>query len=850
MKRIAYLLFAGSVLLASCSREYDDPVAPVQEEKPVFHMTVLAGEDATKTAVADDGAGGYSISWQSGDKLGVFEVDGGAVQAKATSEPLASGGANANFSFSLDGDLMGPFDYTFVYPSSALTFADSKYQVTLPASQTFAADSFDPKADVLVSQHINSETRPTSVEASFARLGGTARMEILAPTTSEKIRWIQFSTTETNLAGSYQLTPGTGELADEMLAGEKTIILHPAAATDYTGSVVVWFRLAAVTLAQNFTVTVQTDTKKYVKAITFTAGRTLQFANGRLTTFALDMTGVDGTPAPVDVIDLAFTGVTKAQQYTNWEYAGSSGALYKGNSQKPGASSTTLGLRSGTSTGSSQHSGIVTTQSAKYIKQIVVHLPSQSGRRLDIYVKDTPYSDPNDLFGTGVQQGTLLKSVSSSADKAVSETINLAKNYMYLGIRSYNGLTEINEIDIAWQEGKMATATVTTGAASEITSSRANLAGSFAGASGTIYETGFYWDTDEAALASLAHPEQVITTDGSNEASGDIFCTLGSLNEQTTYYYKAYVLEYDEENLCYVERFGDIESFQTLAKASYTPTGWLELPNYTVESMAGTTTSPLDNLYPITHWATVNEEQQRNYTLLYDPDMYASYWVAYPLNKDHLSSGRNDSWAFDPDVPEYLQTNLTNGAYGVNVVSEAYPSEQYYARGHQIPNADRNGIAEMQAQTYYMTNVTPQLQNGFNAHIWGDLEEAVRNLVKNNNKTVYVVTGAAFRKKGGSEPIKTIVNKRDGKTIPVPNYYWKVVLKVTWDQDQVVGAKTIGFWLEHRDDLKVLQHKTYDNFATTVDQIEAWTGFDFFVNIGDLQTSAEANADWNAFKSY
>ena len=836
MKRITYLLIAGAVLLASCSRK-EEPIAPVQEEKPVFHMTVLAGEDATKTVVASDGAGGYAISWQSGDRLGVFEVDGGAVQAKATSEPLASGGPNANFAFSLDGDLIGPFDYTFVYPSSALTFADSKYQVTLPASQTFAADSFDPKADVLISQHITSNTRPTSVEASFARLGGTARMEILAPTTSEKIRWIQFSTTETNLAGSYQLNPATGELAEEMLAGEKTIVLHPATATDYTGNVVVWFRLAAVTLSQDFTVTIQTDTKKYVKEITL--GGSLQFAQGRLTTFSLDMTGVTGTPAPVDVIDAALTGMDGS--YGNWTGKTSvSNAIYAGNTC---VQNSAIQMRSNTA------SGIISTQSGGYLKSVTITTTgTYADRVIDIYGSNQRYTETSELYTPGVV-GKKVKSI-TSASSSQTQTYYFTENYQYIGIRAYNGTVQASQIQIAWQEGKMATATVTTGAASEITSSRANLAGSFAGASGTIYETGFYWDTDEAALKSLTHPEQVITTDGSNEASGDIFCTLGSLNEQTTYYYKAYVLEYDEENLCYVERFGKIESFETLAKASYTPTGWLELPNYNEAGMAGTTTSSLENLYPITHWATVNNEQQRNYTLLYDPEMYASYWVAYPLNKDHLSSGRNDSWAFDPDVPEYLQTNLTNGAYGVNVVSEAYPSEQYYARGHQIPNADRNGIAEMQAQTYYMTNVTPQLQNGFNAHIWGDLEEAVRNLVKNNNKTVYVVTGAAFRKKGGSEPIKTIVNKRDGKTIPVPNYYWKVVLKVTWDQDQVVGAKTIGFWLEHRDDLKVLQHKTYDDFATTVDQIEAWTGFDFFVNIGDLQTSAEANADWNAFNSY
>ena len=847
MKRITYLLIAGAVLLASCSRK-EEPIAPVQEEKPVFHMTVLAGEDATKTVVASDGAGGYAISWQSGDRLGVFEVDGGAVQAKATSEPLASGGPNANFAFSLDGDLIGPFDYTFVYPSSALTFADSKYQVTLPASQAFAADSFDSKADVLISQHINSDTRPTSVEASFARLGGTARMEILAPTTSEKIRWIQFSTTETNLAGSYQLNPATGELAEEMLAGEKTIVLHPATATDYTGNVVVWFRLAAVTLSQDFTVTIQTDTKKYVKEITL--GGSLQFVQGRLTTFSLDMTEVAGTPAPVDVIDLAFTEAN-SQSYTEFgPKVSHSTAQYYGYAARANQYATTFRIKKDAV--NSQHSGFVSSKSGGYIKQIIVKLPVHNDQRtLDVYANNNAYSNPNDLWSqTSSVKGTKVFSLSTSSTEEVTQTYTFSSNYKYIGFRSNDNAMDVSQIQIVWQEGKMATAKVTTGSASEITSSRANLAGSFAGASGTIYETGFYWDTDEAALKSLTHPEQVITTDGSNAASGNFSCTLGSLNEKTTYYYRAYVLEYDEDNLCYVERFGEIESFETLEKASYTPTGWLELPNYNEAGMAGTTTSSLENLYPITHWATVNNEQQRNYTLLYDPEMYASYWVAYPLNKDHLSSGRNDSWAFDPDVPEFLQTNLTNGAYGVNVVSTAYPNEQYYARGHQIPNADRNGIAEMQAQTYYMTNVTPQLQNGFNAHIWGDLEEAVRNLVKNNDKTVYVVTGAAFRKKGGDEEIKTIVNKRDEKTIPVPNYYWKVVLKVTWEEDKVVGASTIGFWLEHRDDLKVLQHKTYDDFATTVDQIEAWTGFDFFVNIGDLQTSAEANADWNAFNSY
>ena len=75
---------------------------------------------------------------------------------------------------------------------------------------------------------------------------------------------------------------------------------------------------------------------------------------------------------------------------------------------------------------------------------------------------------------------------------------------------------------------------------------------------------------------------------------------------------------------------------------------------------------------------------------------------------------------------------------------------------------------------------------------------------------------------GGSETITTIVNTRDGKTLPVPNYYWKALLKVTWSGD-----------------------------AISVDQIEAWTGFDLFANLPSaLQTSAEVNTNWTVFQNF
>ena len=297
----------------------------------------------------------------------------------------------------------------------------------------------------------------------------------------------------------------------------------------------------------------------------------------------------------------------------------------------------------------------------------------------------------------------------------------------------------------------------------------------------------------------------------------------------------------------------EIRNFSCVESVPPTPVvrlGWLELPAYAPSDMSGTSTSSLTDLYLVKHFASMNSRKQRNYSCLYDPEMYASYWVAYPLCTDHMGSGRTESWGCDPEVPESKQTEVfpSSYGYGANHPTENFP-DNFYARGHQIPNADRNGVDEMMAQTYYMTNITPQIQDGFNANIWLDLEIAVRDVARACD-TVYVVTGAAFRKKGGSETINYMTNTRyDQKELPVPNYYWKALLKVTWSGNEVTAASSIGFWLPHDD----LYGDSYDDdkYVVSVSQIEQWTGVNLFANLpASLQSAAEGNTNWNSFRSF
>ena len=273
----------------------------------------------------------------------------------------------------------------------------------------------------------------------------------------------------------------------------------------------------------------------------------------------------------------------------------------------------------------------------------------------------------------------------------------------------------------------------------------------------------------------------------------------------------------------------------TVAEPVLEDPAWMELPAPSLMDKS---------LHVVTHTAQMQGRLQRNYTILYDEDLYAALWVAYPLCADHTSSGREETWGYDPHVPKLSQTNVNKG-YGATEPTANYPNN-FYARGHQIPNADRSGVPDMMAQTYYSTNMTPQIQNGFNGSIWAKLEEAVRMEIPQGD-TLYVVTGAVFEKYGTDEKVKTIVNKNDSKTLPVPNYYWKALMKVKRAEGKVTDASTIGFWLPHGD----LKGHSYADYAVSVDQIEEWTGFNLFPSIPDvLEPSAESQISWISFQSF
>ena len=230
-------------------------------------------------------------------------------------------------------------------------------------------------------------------------------------------------------------------------------------------------------------------------------------------------------------------------------------------------------------------------------------------------------------------------------------------------------------------------------------------------------------------------------------------------------------------------------------------------------------------------------------------------WIAYPLYADTYSGSNkySGSWAAAPGISTSYQINIWSSSYNVYYGDTEYSEpfstsgKEYYARGHQIPDADRQYNSDMVKQTYYAINSTPQIQNKFNGGIWQQLEQAVRTQVGTTD-TLYVATGPVCRKVGETKDVTWILPTADTRRAPVPNYYWKVLLKVKRDASgAVTSASSIGFWMEH----KAYNNNTYANYAVCVNDIESWTGLDLFANLpGSIEEGVESNSNWQAFQNY
>jgi len=190
-------------------------------------------------------------------------------------------------------------------------------------------------------------------------------------------------------------------------------------------------------------------------------------------------------------------------------------------------------------------------------------------------------------------------------------------------------------------------------------------------------------------------------------------------------------------------------------------------------------------------------------------------WVAHmivPNIKNGLAYRSND-FREDPKIETgtatqedyFLTDTLTNG----KVDYDGYG----YDRGHLAPSADFRWSEVALSESYFYSNLSPQLPD-FNREKWAELENHLRRYVVNNDVPLYVVTIPILEE--GLSKIERSVN---GLTIP------KRYAKAAYDP---VNQVAIGFVMENKS-------LTYplESYAVTIDEVEKISGLNLFSSISE-----------------
>ncbi|MDD5411145.1 MAG: DNA/RNA non-specific endonuclease [Methylobacter sp.] len=171
----------------------------------------------------------------------------------------------------------------------------------------------------------------------------------------------------------------------------------------------------------------------------------------------------------------------------------------------------------------------------------------------------------------------------------------------------------------------------------------------------------------------------------------------------------------------------------------------------------------------------------------------------------------------------------------INRVSHDSYKQSGYDRGHMAPNYAMSQLygKEGQADSFLMTNITPQ-KSKLNQKVWQRLEEVeIKYFAKTFGK-LWVVTGPVFSGK--------VERLTSDWTVEIPTAFYKIYMsEASPNKPSIALAFLIPQTVNGKEPLA--------QFVTSIDNIEAQTGIDFFAELDDrVEAPLEAAIDllpWN-----
>jgi endonuclease G len=252
------------------------------------------------------------------------------------------------------------------------------------------------------------------------------------------------------------------------------------------------------------------------------------------------------------------------------------------------------------------------------------------------------------------------------------------------------------------------------------------------------------------------------------------------------------------------------------------------------------------------HYASEFDTQTRN-----------PRWVCERLTRENTTgeaSRANMSFKEEPGLPPALRSRLSDFA------------GWRYDRGHMAPAANHRNSEVAMADTFYLSNISPQVGTGFNRDYWARFEKMTRDLLR-HHETLYVVTGPLFLPEwdpnpppaprspkprvAASEPAAEpaipapeaglVIERPKGRWVfrneaigdalhwvSVPTHFYKVVLAA----DSLGRARAVGAFVMPND--RIPAETPLHKFIVPLSAVEGAAGLQFFRDL--LPPAGEADA--------
>lgn len=193
------------------------------------------------------------------------------------------------------------------------------------------------------------------------------------------------------------------------------------------------------------------------------------------------------------------------------------------------------------------------------------------------------------------------------------------------------------------------------------------------------------------------------------------------------------------------------------------------------------------------------------YFASFDPETKVPDWVQERIDTAQLtgSAKRKDKFKRDPDLPE-----------GVGPTLADYKGSGY-DRGHQAPAGDMVWSQQAKDESFYLSNMAPQVGRGFNRGVWAALETQIRAWVEDGRSPLVVATGPVY-----GHQQHTI-----GDGVVVPAHFYKVIFDPATNE-------AIGFLLPNA---AVDDRNDYKNRVVAIDAIETMTNLNFLTKLSETE---------------